>query len=73
MSRRGRLADEKLTLLRQLLKGEPVVSDGRRIHVTPACTITRWTVHHAGRRQRGRGQARGQARAGFVLQTNQPA
>jgi alkanesulfonate monooxygenase SsuD/methylene tetrahydromethanopterin reductase-like flavin-dependent oxidoreductase (luciferase family) len=36
--RRGRLADEKLTLLRQLLKGEPVVVDGRRVHVTPACT-----------------------------------
>jgi alkanesulfonate monooxygenase SsuD/methylene tetrahydromethanopterin reductase-like flavin-dependent oxidoreductase (luciferase family) len=35
--RRGRLADEKLTLLRQLLKGEPVVVDGRRVHVTPAC------------------------------------
>ncbi len=31
-----RLADEKLTLLRQLLKGEPMVSEGRRVHVTPA-------------------------------------
>lgn len=40
MNRRGRLADEKLTLLRQLLTGRPVVSDGRRIHVTPACTST---------------------------------
>ena len=38
MRRRGRLADEKLTLLRQLLKGEPVISDGRRSHVTPACS-----------------------------------
>ena len=38
MRRRGRLADEKLTLLRQLLKGEPVAADGRRIHITPACT-----------------------------------
>jgi alkanesulfonate monooxygenase SsuD/methylene tetrahydromethanopterin reductase-like flavin-dependent oxidoreductase (luciferase family) len=36
--RRGRLADEKLALLRRLLTGEPVVADGRRIHVTPACT-----------------------------------
>jgi alkanesulfonate monooxygenase SsuD/methylene tetrahydromethanopterin reductase-like flavin-dependent oxidoreductase (luciferase family) len=35
--RRGRLADEKLDLLRQLLVGEPVVFDGRRIHITPAC------------------------------------
>jgi alkanesulfonate monooxygenase SsuD/methylene tetrahydromethanopterin reductase-like flavin-dependent oxidoreductase (luciferase family) len=38
MHRRGRLADEKLTLLGQLLKGEPVVADGRRIHITPPCT-----------------------------------
>ena len=38
MSRRGALADEKLTLLRQLLKGEPVVADGRRIHITPSCS-----------------------------------
>ena len=35
--RRGRLADEKLDILRQLLKGDPVIVDGRRIHVTPAC------------------------------------
>lgn len=38
MRRRGRLADEKLVLLRQLLAGEPVDIEGRRIHVTPACT-----------------------------------
>ena len=33
--RRGRLADEKLQLLRKLLSGEQVVHDGRRIVVTP--------------------------------------
>jgi alkanesulfonate monooxygenase SsuD/methylene tetrahydromethanopterin reductase-like flavin-dependent oxidoreductase (luciferase family) len=38
MRRRGRLAEEKLTLLRRLLAGESVCHDGRRIHVTPACT-----------------------------------
>lgn len=32
---RGRLADEKLDLLRRLLAGETVVEDGRRILVTP--------------------------------------
>src|SRR6185312_10755259 len=32
---RGRLADEKLGLLRRLLAGETVVQDGRRIMVTP--------------------------------------
>ena len=34
---RGRLADEKLALLLRLLKGEPVIHEGRRIHVTPPC------------------------------------
>lgn len=38
MRRRGRLADEKLALLLELLKGEPIVYEGRRIHVTPQCT-----------------------------------
>jgi alkanesulfonate monooxygenase SsuD/methylene tetrahydromethanopterin reductase-like flavin-dependent oxidoreductase (luciferase family) len=38
MQARGRLADEKLTLLRRLLTGEPVTADGRRVQITPACT-----------------------------------
>ncbi len=33
--RRGKAADEKLALLLELLKGEPVLHDGRTIHVTP--------------------------------------
>jgi alkanesulfonate monooxygenase SsuD/methylene tetrahydromethanopterin reductase-like flavin-dependent oxidoreductase (luciferase family) len=32
---RGRLADEKLALIRRLLAGETVIQDGRRITVTP--------------------------------------
>ncbi|MGH3968566.1 MAG: LLM class flavin-dependent oxidoreductase, partial [Mycobacterium sp.] len=32
-----RLADDKLSLLLELLKGEPVVHQGRRIHATPRC------------------------------------
>jgi alkanesulfonate monooxygenase SsuD/methylene tetrahydromethanopterin reductase-like flavin-dependent oxidoreductase (luciferase family) len=35
VSDRGRLADEKLALLRRLLAGETVIQDGRRITVTP--------------------------------------
>ncbi|MDG5486729.1 LLM class flavin-dependent oxidoreductase [Mycolicibacterium gadium] len=35
LSDRGRLADEKLGLLRRLLAGEEVVHDGRRMKVTP--------------------------------------
>ncbi|HVU73804.1 MAG TPA: LLM class flavin-dependent oxidoreductase [Mycobacteriales bacterium] len=33
---RGRVADEHLALLLELFTGEPVVHDGRRIHLTPA-------------------------------------
>jgi alkanesulfonate monooxygenase SsuD/methylene tetrahydromethanopterin reductase-like flavin-dependent oxidoreductase (luciferase family) len=33
---RGRIAEDKLQLLLRLRGGEPVVHDGRRIHVTPA-------------------------------------
>lgn len=33
--RRGKIADEQLALLRELLSGKPVVRDGRQIHVTP--------------------------------------
>jgi alkanesulfonate monooxygenase SsuD/methylene tetrahydromethanopterin reductase-like flavin-dependent oxidoreductase (luciferase family) len=32
---RGRVADENVALLRELLRGEPVEVDGRRVHVTP--------------------------------------
>jgi alkanesulfonate monooxygenase SsuD/methylene tetrahydromethanopterin reductase-like flavin-dependent oxidoreductase (luciferase family) len=33
---RGKVADEKLALLLQAIKGEPFEHEGRRIHVTPA-------------------------------------
>ncbi len=64
MRRRGRLADEKLTQLRQLLKGEPVVFDGRRIHVTPACASAGGPFIMLAGGSRSRGQAGGEARAG---------
>jgi alkanesulfonate monooxygenase SsuD/methylene tetrahydromethanopterin reductase-like flavin-dependent oxidoreductase (luciferase family) len=35
MRARGKLADEKLALLLELLNGNPVTHNGRRIHVTP--------------------------------------
>jgi alkanesulfonate monooxygenase SsuD/methylene tetrahydromethanopterin reductase-like flavin-dependent oxidoreductase (luciferase family) len=37
MRNRGRLAEENLTLLLRLLKGETVSHDGRRVRVTPTC------------------------------------
>ncbi|MEB3050808.1 LLM class flavin-dependent oxidoreductase [Mycolicibacter sp. MYC123] len=73
MSRRGRLADEKLALLLQLLRGEPVIHQGRRIHITPPC-VTPGGPHImvAG------GSAAAAKRAarhglGFIAQTNSAA
>ena len=36
VGRRGKIADENLELLLQLLEGEPVIIDGRCVHVTPS-------------------------------------
>jgi alkanesulfonate monooxygenase SsuD/methylene tetrahydromethanopterin reductase-like flavin-dependent oxidoreductase (luciferase family) len=35
-NKRGQLADANLELILELLKGQPVIRDGRRIHVTPS-------------------------------------
>ena len=64
MRRRGRLADEQLTQLRQLLEGKPVASDGREHPHHTGMRVRRRAVHHAGRRQPSRGQTGGEARAG---------
>ena len=69
--RRGRLADEKLTVLRRLLQGEPVVSDGRRVHITPACTSAGGPfIMLAGGSQAAVKRAAKHG-LGLVLQTNQ--
>ena len=72
MRRRGRLADEKLTLLRQLLKGEPVVSDGRRSHVTPACSSPGGPFIMLAGGSPAAVKRAAKHGLGLVLQTNQP-
>jgi alkanesulfonate monooxygenase SsuD/methylene tetrahydromethanopterin reductase-like flavin-dependent oxidoreductase (luciferase family) len=72
MSRRGRLADDHLSLLLRLLRGEPVQVEGRWIHVTPACaTRSGPTILVAGG---SRAAARRAARhgLGFLSQTDSP-
>jgi alkanesulfonate monooxygenase SsuD/methylene tetrahydromethanopterin reductase-like flavin-dependent oxidoreductase (luciferase family) len=71
MSRRGRLAEEKLTQLRQLLKGEPVVFEGRRIHVTPACTSAGGPFIMMAGGSRAAVKRAAKHGLGLVLQTNQ--
>ncbi len=72
MRRRGRLADEKLTLLRQLLKGEPVVCDGRRSHVTPACSSPGGPFMMLAGGSPAAVKRAAKHGLGLVLQTNQP-
>ena len=71
MRRRGRLADEKLTQLRQLLEGKPVASEGRSIHITPACASAGGPfIMLAGGSQAAVRRAAKHG-LGLVLQTNQ--
>lgn len=72
MRRRGRLADEKLTLLRQLLKGEPVISDGRRSHVTPASSSPGGPFIMLAGGSPAAVKRAAKHGLGLVLQTNQP-
>ena len=72
MRRRGRLADEKLTLLRQLLKGEPVVCSGRRSHVTPACSSPGGPFMMLAGGSPAAVKRAAKHGLGLVLQTNQP-
>lgn len=60
---RGRLADDKLALLLQLLGGRPVQHEGRRIHVTPACAAAPHIMVAGG----GEAAARRAARHGLGL------
>jgi len=68
--RRGRLADDKLTLLRQLLKGEPAVVDGRRVHVTPSCTTAGGPVIMLAGGSQAAVKRAARHGLGLVLQTN---
>jgi alkanesulfonate monooxygenase SsuD/methylene tetrahydromethanopterin reductase-like flavin-dependent oxidoreductase (luciferase family) len=72
MRRRGRLADEKLTLLRQLLTGELVVRDGRRSHVTPACLSPSGPFMMVAGGSPAAVKRAAKHGLGLVLQTNRP-
>jgi alkanesulfonate monooxygenase SsuD/methylene tetrahydromethanopterin reductase-like flavin-dependent oxidoreductase (luciferase family) len=69
--RRGRLADEKLDLLRRLLAGEPVMFDGRRIHPTPACTSSGGPLIMVAGGSEAAVKRAARHGLGVVLQTNQ--
>lgn len=70
MRTRGRLADEKLTLLRRLLKGEAVTHDGRRIHITPPCTSAGGPLILLAGGSRAAVKRAAKHGLGIVLQTN---
>jgi alkanesulfonate monooxygenase SsuD/methylene tetrahydromethanopterin reductase-like flavin-dependent oxidoreductase (luciferase family) len=70
MHQRGKLADESLALLRQLLQGRPVDHEGRRIHVTPAPATSGGPLMLIA----GKAAARRAAKCGlgFISQTDAP-
>lgn len=72
MRRRGVLADEHLTLLLRLLRGETVNVDGRNVRVTPPCVTPGGpTIFVAGGSTAAVRRA-GKFGLGFISQTNSP-
>lgn len=72
MGTRGKVADERLELLRRLLAGEQVVHDGRRVTVTPGCASPSgpYLLVAGGSRAAARRAAR--HGLGFISQTAAP-
>ena len=71
-SRRGRIADDHLALILELLKGEPVDVAGRRVHITPAAfTKGGPRVMIAGGTEAAARRA-GRHGLGFIAYTNAP-
>ncbi len=69
---RGRIADEKLDLLRKLLTGEAVVHDGRRIMVTPPPCTAGGPLLMWGGGSLAAARRAGRYGLGFLAQTNLP-
>ncbi|MHC9295680.1 LLM class flavin-dependent oxidoreductase [Mycobacterium sp. LTG2003] len=70
MRARGKLADERLSLLLQLLAGETVDYDSRRICVSPACAARPYLLVAGGSRAAARRAAR--HGLGLISQTSAP-
>ena len=70
MRDRGALADKKLALLRQLLSGDAVEYEGRRIRVTPSPHTAGGPMLDVGRCERRSGTAGGPIRARAVGERN---
>jgi alkanesulfonate monooxygenase SsuD/methylene tetrahydromethanopterin reductase-like flavin-dependent oxidoreductase (luciferase family) len=72
LRQRGRLADEKLSLLRKLLTGETVTHDGRSITVTPAPSTQGGPMLLWGGGSLAAARRAGRYGLGFLAQTNLP-
>jgi alkanesulfonate monooxygenase SsuD/methylene tetrahydromethanopterin reductase-like flavin-dependent oxidoreductase (luciferase family) len=69
---RGRLADEKLDLLRRLLTGEPVTHEGRHIFVSPSPHTPGGPLMFWGGGSLAAARRAGRYGLGFLAQTNLP-
>jgi alkanesulfonate monooxygenase SsuD/methylene tetrahydromethanopterin reductase-like flavin-dependent oxidoreductase (luciferase family) len=70
--RRGRTADECLSLLRRLLQGDKVEHEGRSIHVTPACTTTGGPYMLVAGGSKAAARRAAKHGLGFISQTDSP-
>lgn len=69
---RGRLADAKLTLLLDLLRGDPVEHAGRRIQVTPRCRSSAGPTMLIAGGSRAAADRAAKHGLGFICQTADP-
>lgn len=72
MRERGRLADERLELLLELLRGGAVTREGRRIHVTPPCATKGGPLIMIAGGSRAAAQRAARHGLGFIAQANPP-
>lgn len=69
---RGRLADENLATIRDLLRGEPADCRGRRVHVTPGCTTDHGPLVMIAGGSRPAARRAARHGLGFISQTSAP-
>jgi alkanesulfonate monooxygenase SsuD/methylene tetrahydromethanopterin reductase-like flavin-dependent oxidoreductase (luciferase family) len=69
---RGRLADESLSMVLRLLRGERVEHDSRRIRVTPACTSPSGPSVLIAGGSKAAARRAGKHGLGFISQTDSP-
>jgi len=71
-SQRGRVADDSLALVLDLLRGEPITYRGRRVHITPPSTTSNGPMIMWGGASKAAADRAGRFGLGFLAQSDGP-